>query len=1146
MAPFSWSRWLRSLFHPKVKTYRKVRRSLSLEHLETRLAPATYIWSGASSVNALWSNPQNWQGGVAPTGSAATLDDLLFPAGPTVTNTINDLAVVNGVSATFNSITFAGSNYTLSGNPITLGNNSPTASGAINVGANLNETIAMDVQLADQATSRQFITVNSSATLKISGHLSGATNAQLTKEGSGKLILTNDNSAFTGPIALDNNAGIIEITNANALGGATGNVTVSAGSQLQIASVTGTIQSALKLNGSGISNDGAILNISDNTNAITGADIPNNWGGPVTLDSDAFFGATTGNLVISGVITDLGAGHSVSKAGAGEVTFVQANTYRGTTSVYNGVLDIQNALSLGTGDGTAATQVNVFSNLNAQGTLQLDDPTGVGFTVQNKILSMDPFPSNLLGSPTNTTLPGEPLSQLGEVNNFSGSNTWTGAVDLGNPGPSNGSFVYVSVAEQTNLTFSGVVSDPNGTYGLTKIGHGTLVLTAANNYHGGTEIFNGTLEIEDSQALGPVTSRVTIDNPQIIGHLGTLELAVDNIPDSVTGNTTSLSVANPITIYNKGAGFSGLGALYSLSGINTYSGAVTISSYNNNLNYVPVFGVGVASAAHPIGSPYNYSVTGNGTVLDDSLTMSGIITNGTDDIFAPFAPQVPVAEVDKSGAGQLILPTANSYVGPTKIREGWVTVENSQIFGSHEGGLGDTQQPYVTVAQGASIQLLALAGSLNLPYNMNLSGLGATTPYALSSNQGAIENLAGLNTISGLIQLNGQVGVGAEQIYNNTANDPNFGNNYLSQLTETGSIQQVQPVINVVNGSSGGPAEDDNIIDVGTVGGKMIIDVNVYSIPDDLRVYYGPIGTPGSKLLYDSSTGANPQMPTNQNEAVITVNWTATTSTATALPVDGTGYRANQNTNYGPLSSTQIEIVMNQGGSLQSGTVWDYTVQVFPNSTPDGGITKLGSQLVVLQGDGTYTGPVDVKAGVLRAANSTALGLGGSATNTTTVESGAALELAQGLARDNGNISAGIQSIGEHLILNGPGNSTVNPGVDPHTGTVAPLTVVNGDQMWRGPVTLNTASTISVPNNSRFTFAGKIDDASNVSASGSDLTFSGGGELDLVGSNTYRGSTYVNQGVLLVENSQALGHFADFAGGDRYGHRYGRNLRAHL
>ena len=59
--------------------------------------------------------------------------------------------------------------------------------------------------------------------------------------------------------------------------------------------------------------------------------------------------------------------------------------------------------------------------------------------------------------------------------------------------------------------------------------------------------------------------------------------------------------------------------------------------------------------------------------------------------------------------------------------------------------------------------------------------------------------------------------------------------------------------------------------------------------------------------------------------------------------------------------------------------------------------------------------------------------------------------------------------------------------------------------------------------NSRLILTGTIDDATNPDANGSDLILTGGGVLDLVGTNTYRGSTLVNQGVLIVSNGQALG-----------------------
>ncbi len=132
MAPFSWSRWLRSLFRPQVvRTIRRGRPySLNVEGLETRLAPATFTWSGLGTT-ANWTDGKNWQGNIAPSGSATTLDDLVFPSG------VNKVTANNNISnGTFGSITIGAKNYDLTGNALTL-NPSPTdtASVIVNAGA---------------------------------------------------------------------------------------------------------------------------------------------------------------------------------------------------------------------------------------------------------------------------------------------------------------------------------------------------------------------------------------------------------------------------------------------------------------------------------------------------------------------------------------------------------------------------------------------------------------------------------------------------------------------------------------------------------------------------------------------------------------------------------------------------------------------------------------------------------------------------------------------------------------------------------------------------------------------------------------------------------------------------------------------------
>src|SRR5262249_14685897 len=123
-----WAHWLRSFFRPLAKKARKPRRRLHLEPLESRDAPATYIWTGGASApnSQKWSAPGNWINSTtglnqAPTGVGGT-EDLDFPSTAAQLSTVNDITVFDPITGksvppAFNSIIIE-ANYTLSGNKI--------------------------------------------------------------------------------------------------------------------------------------------------------------------------------------------------------------------------------------------------------------------------------------------------------------------------------------------------------------------------------------------------------------------------------------------------------------------------------------------------------------------------------------------------------------------------------------------------------------------------------------------------------------------------------------------------------------------------------------------------------------------------------------------------------------------------------------------------------------------------------------------------------------------------------------------------------------------------------------------------------------------------------------------------------------------
>ena len=124
-------------------------------------------------------------------------------------------------------------------------------------------------------------------------------------------------------------------------------------------------------------------------------------------------------------------------------------------------------------------------------------------------------------------------------------------------------------------------------------------------------------------------------------------------------------------------------------------------------------------------------------------------------------------------------------------------------------------------------------------------------------------SLAGINTVSGNIVLRGPVGIGVEQVFTTTPGD-NYSANAPSQLTLTGQ-QSEGPVLTLSANASGNTAENDNVIQVGSTSGTLVLNADVLTQPGDVRIYDGNTTTNPTQavLLYDSTTNgtAHPDQP---------------------------------------------------------------------------------------------------------------------------------------------------------------------------------------------------------------------------------------------------------------------------------------------
>jgi fibronectin-binding autotransporter adhesin len=108
----------------------------------------------------------------------------------------------------------------------------------------------------------------------------------------------------------------------------------------------------------------------------------------------------------------------------------------------------------------------------------------------------------------------------------------------------------------TNTVFSGILIDGSGGLGFSKTGAGTLILTGANTYTGGTTINEGTLQIGTGSDTGSIVGDVIDNASLVVDRSGTLVLA-----GAISG-AGNLSQVGPGTL--------------TLTGASTYAGVTAV------------------------------------------------------------------------------------------------------------------------------------------------------------------------------------------------------------------------------------------------------------------------------------------------------------------------------------------------------------------------------------------------------------------------------------------------------------------------------------------------------------------------------------------------------------------------------------------
>src|SRR5271157_4787259 len=645
-------------------------------------------------------------------------------------------------------------------------------------------------------------------------------------------------------------------------------------------------------------------------------------GGAIQNNGTIVFDAQGGNQSLVHNIT--GSGTVTVNIGGGILAVSSNNTYSGATTVFAGTVQ--------------AASTTAFS------------PNSAFTLVANAIPAASPAPAN-------------PTLDLNGFNNTIGSLSGTGIVL--NNGAATATLTVGN--DNTSTTFGGVLEDGTSVLQLAKIGGGTLTLTGANTYTGGTMISAGILQIGNGGTTGSIAGNV-IDNAV---------LAFDRSDSVAFGG----AISGTGSVVNLGPG------ILTLTGTNTYSGGTTISAGTLQAGSATAFS---PNSAFRVGSILDLngfnntigSLSGNGTVLNNGAT-AATLTVGNDNTNTTFGGVLEngtsVLQLTKIGAGTLTLTGANTYTGGTTISAGTLQIGNGGTTGSIVGNVIDNAT-------------LAFDRSDSVTFGGAISGTGSVVklgPGTLTLT-GANTYTGGTMISAGILQIGngGTTGSIAGNVIDNAvlAFDRSDSVTFGGAISGTGSVVNLGPGILTLTGTntySGGTTISAGTLQAGSATAFSPNSAFRVGSILDLNGFNNTIG---------SLSGNGTVLNNGATAATLTVGNDNTNTTFGGVLENGTSVLqltkigagtltlTGANTYTGGTTISAGTLQIGNGGTTGSivGNVIDNATLAFDRSdsvtfggaiSGTGSVVKLGPGTLTLTGANTYTGGTMISAGILQIGN---------------------------------------------------------------------------------------------------------------------------------------------------------------------------------